>query len=415
MARAAAAAPRWPLVAAVLYACLVPIQPVFDLPDGSQLRFAAADLVAPFVLLAGVALPRRRLPSLALVLSALPLLALFTTMVAAIYRMPSSYAIGKTAGLFYLVGVCLALARALPAGGAASLLRGLEAGAFWSAVVGLAGFAAWMQGVRTSLVDVDRLCSTMTGDPNIYCSLLAVGILIAATDERRSGAWRAGRVAVLGLAVLATGSRSGTLGLAAGAAVAVVLQGRDRWVSAARGAYVAAVVVAAAAVVVVTDVAGSAGQALFGHLWRTRTVDSRFALYQEALAEFAQHPLLGLGIGGFRDLNTWTSEGLKFHSAVHNTYLWGIVDLGIGGLLVTAVVMGALYRAVRACRVPAAAALARPVAAGLAAMAIFNLFVDGFYQRHFWVLVAGALMLPAVRHAEHRGRAAGPEGVRRAA
>ena len=46
---------------------------------------------------------------------------------------------------------------------------------------------------------------------------------------------------------------------------------------------------------------------------------------------------------------------------------------------------------------------------GLAAMAIFNLFIDGFYQRHFWILLACAFGLPifrAVRRAVPAARAA---------
>jgi O-antigen ligase len=403
--RRAGTRPRWPVVVAVVYAWLIPFQPVIPIGGGSQLRLAAADLVAPLVVLAALAAPRRRLPPLAALLAALPVLALFATLLAASQRDLSGYAIGKTAGLFYLVALALALARALPADGAVAVLRGLGAAAFWSAAIGLAGYVAWLHGTATTLVDGGRLCSTMTGDPNIYCSLLAVGIVVVATDAGRAPLSRAGRVLVLGLALLATGSRSGTVGLAVGVGVAVLLAGRDRWVAAARGAYAGVVAAVAVGAVAVTGVGGEIGAALFGHLWRTRTVESRFDLYRQAWAEFSAHPVLGLGIGGFRDLNTWTSEGLKFHSAVHNTYLWGMVDLGVGGgLLVLGTVVGALGYALRASRSPDTAAVARPVAAGLATMAVFNLFVDGFYQRHFWLLVACALMLPGMARAARRAR-----------
>jgi len=82
---------------------------------------------------------------------------------------------------------------------------------------------------------------------------------------------------------------------------------------------------------------------------------------------------------------------------VHNTYLWAFVDMGIaGGLLVSGLIVAAIWRAARAAgdRSPPVAESASVVAAALAAMAIFNLFIDGFYQRHFWVLMACALAMP---------------------
>src|SRR5206468_6736510 len=124
----------WPLAAAVLYAALIPFQPVFTLPDGSPLRFAAADAVAPLVLLAALARPRRRLPTaLGLVALAIPLLAFFTTLLAALDRSLSGYALGKTAGLFYLTAVCFALVRGLEPRAVPVLLRALALGALWTA------------------------------------------------------------------------------------------------------------------------------------------------------------------------------------------------------------------------------------------------------------------------------------------
>jgi len=389
---------RWPLAAAVLYAALIPFQPVITLPDGSPLRLAAADAVAPLVLLAALIRPRRRLPAaLALLALAVPLLAYFTTLLAALDRSLSGYALGKTAGLFYLTAVCFALVRGLEAGAEPVLLRALAFGALWSAVVGLVGFAASTAGVETTLVKAGRLCSTMSGDPNIYCSLLAVGLIVVAGDRRRGMIGRIARGSILGVALLATGSRSGLAGLLVGLAVLVLVRSRERWVSAARSGYALGAAAVCAMLVLTTNTGWQSAHVLWQHLWRTFTVESRLGLYERALAQFGEHPLTGLGIGGFSDLNTWVTQGRFEHFAVHNTYLWAFVDMGIaGGLLVSGLIVAAIWRAARAAgdRSPPVAESASVVAAALAAMAIFNLFIDGFYQRHFWVLVACALAMP---------------------
>ena len=117
--------------------------------------------------------------------------------------------------------------------------------------------------------------------------------------------------------------------------------------------------------------------------------------------------MLGLGIGGFNDLNSWDLSGHGEHFAVHNTYLWALVDLGLGGgLLISGLVAVSIWWAARAARRRPAPEAAATVAAGIATLAIFNLFVDGFYQRHFWVLLACALALPRVRRTVVAGASA---------
>jgi len=168
----------WTAAAVCLYAVLVPFQPVLGVGGGSVLRFAAADAIAPLVFFAALVRPRRPLPGgLALIAASIPLLALFSTLVSWNDRSLSAYAVGKTAGLFYLTGLCLAIVRCTPPGAEPAVLRALARGALWSAVVGLVGFAARLKGIATPLVSGERLCSTMPGDPNIYCSLLAVSRL----------------------------------------------------------------------------------------------------------------------------------------------------------------------------------------------------------------------------------------------
>jgi hypothetical protein len=392
--------PDWALRAGCLYAALVPFQPVITLPDGSPLRIAAAELVAPFLIVAAVVRPQRRLaPGLGLMLLALAMVALLSTLLAAMHRPLTGYAVGKTAGLLYVTAVGLALARALPPASELRLLRALAAGGWLSALIGLMGFALWTRGYRTSLVEWERLCSTMAGDPNIYGSLLAITMLVTATDTRRSPAGRVVRVATLGVALALTGSRSAFLALLVGAVVYGVVRNRSPWPVAGRSVYRLSAVGVVMALLLLTEPGRSAAQLAWDRTWRTVTVESRFDLYGRALEQWSQHPFVGLGIGGFYELNAWGAGGRE-HYAVHNTYLWALVDVGIvGGLLLAATLAGAIVRCVRAA--PHQRAIAAVVAGSLAAMAVFNLFIDGYYQRHLWVLIACALGMPVVRARRH--------------
>jgi O-antigen ligase len=389
----------WGTIAVSACTLLIPMQPVFIMPDGSPLRFAAADAVAPLVLLAALARPRRRLPlGLAALIGAIPLLALFTTLWAGLDRPLSYYALGKTAGLLYLTSLCFAAARCLDPGGDRTVLRALAGGGLWSAAIGLVAFVASFAGVETQLVAHGRLCSTMLGDPNIYCSLLAVSLLALVGDRRLSRRVRLAGGIVLGCAIVATGSRSGMVGAFAGLAASELVRSRDPWAAALRTLYATSVATLAGVAALMTDRGWRAAQTLWEFVWRTWTVESRFDLYTRAWEQFGEHPVLGVGIGGFNELNTWYSAGQTGHFAVHNTYLWALVDLGLGGgFLVTTLVLAGIWWCAQAARRRPAPDGAATIAAGIATLAMFNLFVDGFYQRHFWILLACALALPRAR------------------
>ena len=238
----------------------------------------------------------------------------------------------------------------------------------------------------------------MLGDPNIYCSLLAVSLLALVRDRGLSRHTRLAGGIVLGFAILATGSRSGLVGTFAGLAASELLRSRDPWAAGARSAYAASAAALAGVAALMTDPGWRAARGLWDFVWRTWTVESRFDLYARAWEQFGEHPVLGLGIGGFNELNTWYDRGQSGHFAVHNTYLWALVDLGLGGgFLVTTLIVAGIWWCARAARRRPPAEEAATVAAGIATLAMFNLFVDGFYQRHFWMLLACALALPRAR------------------
>lgn len=394
-------AARWPLAVACLYAALIPLQPVLGFGDGSRLRFAAADAVAPLVLLAALMHPRRRMPfALAATVAAIPVVAALSTLISWSERPISTYAIGKTAGLFYLAATTLAMVRCLDRDAVPAVVRALGFGAYWSALVGLAGYGAYLAGIPTTLVEFDRLTSTMPEDPNIYGSLAAVGLLIAVTDRRLGPGRRLLRATVLGLALLLTGSRSALLGAVVGAGTLVAVRARDPLATGMRGAFGLVVALALAGVVLLGGLGGSSADRLRDFFWRGTTVSSRLALYEQAWQEFTESPVTGLGVGGFRERSLVMEDGSVQHYVVHNVYLWAFVDMGMaGGFLLIGLLVGTVWHCVRAARGRPPVDGAALVAAGLMVMIVFNLFIDGFYQRHFWVLVACAVMAPVYRGA----------------
>jgi O-antigen ligase len=289
----------WPVRAACLYAALTPFQPVVPLPDGSVLRIAAAEPIAPLLLLAAVVRPRRGVaPGLGILALGIAVTALFSTLLALGERNLTGYTAGKTAGLLYMIAVAVAIARALPPGTETRMLRALATGTFWSAVIGIGGFLLWMAGYPTELMDVDRLCATMPGDPNIYGGLVAVALIITAADRRPT---RLPRLAVLSVALVLTASRSAFAGLAGGAAAYALLRSRDPWLTLAKGVVAGIAAALAVGLVLRTDTGQRVSDAGWDHVSRTFTIESRFDLYDRAIEQFAEHPLVGLGVGGFHD------------------------------------------------------------------------------------------------------------------
>jgi putative inorganic carbon (HCO3(-)) transporter len=127
---------------------------------------------------------------------------------------------------------------------------------------------------------------------------------------------------------------------------------------------------------------------------RPDTIEQRMGLIDDSLAQFQQHPIVGMGLGGFRD-----SEGI----IVHNTPLWFLVDFGMVGLGVFGGLMAWMYL-VGFRTYAAAAADAKPYVLSLvvahSAMLGLSMGIEGFYQRHWWLcfaLIAAART--AVRYA----------------
>jgi hypothetical protein len=127
---------------------------------------------------------------------------------------------------------------------------------------------------------------------------------------------------------------------------------------------------------------------------RPKQVQGRFDLIHDALAAFAQHPILGGGIGAFR-----LGEG----EIAHNSAMWFLADFGIAGLTVFLGFLGWFFlKGWSAYR--SAPAMERPLtlAVLLAHTAMFGLAmgIEAFYQRHWWLvlgMIASAYSL-TLRH-----------------
>ena len=109
---------------------------------------------------------------------------------------------------------------------------------------------------------------------------------------------------------------------------------------------------------------------------------SRFQLIRDAWAQFVHHPLWGGGLGSF---------AAHEETVVHNTALWFLADFGILGFAVLLTFLGwffvagwSAYRYAPRNQKPVALALLL----GHTAMFSLAMGIEGFYQRHWWVVFA---------------------------
>lgn len=168
--------------------------------------------------------------------------------------------------------------------------------------------------------------------------IIAVYAILAA-----SRTWtRIGATAVLPLlavALLAAGSRGPVVALLVGAVVLVVLtatrgHARRRLLLAGAGLLGAAILVP---LILPGSAIGRAVSAIVGGVGGLST-NGRAALWSQAYTGFAQHPLLGLGTGGFASLN----PGELYP---HNILLEVSVELGlVGALLIVGIVASSMRR-----------------------------------------------------------------------
>src|SRR5213596_2938783 len=125
---------------------------------------------------------------------------------------------------------------------------------------------------------------------------------------------------------------------------------------------------------------------------------------------FAEHPLVGVGPGGFAAWVPRVVPGGKAQE-MHNSYLGVLGETGaIGGLIMLALLADAMARTLRflwwASRVRDADALmaARALFVSYASILMYGMLNYGLRQRHFWFVVALTVAVPHV-YGQWRARA----------
>ncbi len=125
---------------------------------------------------------------------------------------------------------------------------------------------------------------------------------------------------------------------------------------------------------------------------------------------FAEHPLVGVGPGGFAAWVPRVVPGGKAQE-MHNSYLGVLGETGaIGGLIMLALLVDAMARTLRflwwASRVRDADALmaARALFVSYASILMYGMLNYGLRQRHFWFVVALTVAVPHV-YGQWRARA----------
>ena len=374
-------------LAAGLAAALVLLLPVqFD--PGGLLRIAPADLLVPPLLLAlGLQVHRRTMPaSLVLLLS---WFVVATSLGAVAIGEFTAYAwLSKGIGLLFLVA--LAAGVGTVSARREDLLRLVRVLILSTAMLNafaLAEFALSRAGIL-DLAFVNYGTTRLSGllvDPNAYGGLL-VAVLFVALGAQRAGWLR-----------LPSGMAPATfLTLAAGIALT---SSRSAWVAAAIGLLLLAflapgralgglglIAVSLLAIALLTGPGFLEEAAMLAA--RRPQIESRIGFLELAGREFAQSPVLGLGIGYFE-----ATHGM----IVHNTPAWLLFEAGVVGLaLYLAVVVHAVWQGTAAWReaAPADRAGLLGLLTGFAAMLGLSLGIEALYQRHWWVLFAWLEIAP---------------------
>jgi O-antigen ligase len=230
----------------------------------------------------------------------------------------------------------------------------------------------------------------LTAHPNILGGVLAFGLLVIAAAQGTPRSTRLVRMTVFGLGVVAlalTFSRAAWIAFAIGLVVAIAMLAIRRDRAAVRSWLVAAVTVAVIAVALAVPFAPylAARATISGPVaTEQHSIDERLALSALALRVFADHPLLGTGLGTLPKAMKATEPAFAFsYQPAHVVLIAAAAETGIaGGLFALALVVApwlALARARRRWTRSLAAA-----SAGVAAVKVVGLF--DFYT---WTAAAG--------------------------
>ena len=135
-----------------------------------------------------------------------------------------------------------------------------------------------------------------------------------------------------------------------------------------------------------------------------RSISDRFWAYSAAVQMFAEHPILGVGVGQY-EINYpdykppeagWTAKGERVPMTVHNAFLEVISELGVLGavvFLLFVLSMIKLFFELRRCDNPQISALGTGIFAGLTAFFIQAQFNNQIYMEILWIALGLGLGL----------------------
>ena len=289
------------------------------------------------------------------------------------------------------------------------MLGAYLAGAVATAVVGFGQTSA-------DSADVGRLSGGIQ-DPNELAAALLPAVPIAlfgmaVVTRRLVRVSLVAALLVLAASLFMTGSRGGLVGLGVMFVAAIFLSGPLR-----QQVVLGMLVVTAVAVIYYTLLAPPEV------LWRLTHFSAeggsgRTDLWSVALQMYHDHPFLGVASDNFEvvepsytfsSINLSTLGILDETKVVHNTYLHVLVELGVIGLVLFAIVilgafvggLGAL-RALRRSEDRKTEILARGLLIGFTGMLASYTFISGQYEKELWLLTGVAIGLRTLA----RGQAA---------
>jgi len=260
------------------------------------------------------------------------------------------------------------------------------------------------------------------GDPNYYAQMMLVLVPLALDrlwNERKKlmrvfAAWALG---VCSFAVLLTYSRGGFVSLALIVVSMLLIFHRGQL------RYLLAVIVVslllisilpsqfATRISTLTELLPGNSSST-GGVAQDLSIRGRTSEALVALQMFADHPILGVGLGNYPLLyqNYARRVGLEFRSAVrqaHDLYLEIASETGLLGLfsflLLVWGTLDSMWKAQRALAMKGLVSVSSMVAAfafGLLGFLISALFIHAVYFRNFWVLIGIALAAPRMAEIE---------------
>jgi O-antigen ligase len=240
--------------------------------------------------------------------------------------------------------------------------------------------------------------------PNLFSGYLILIIPLAiAIGVSIRGWWgvlpTAAVTMVLIVALVATFSRSGWLGLLTATILLVILLARQRW-------RVLAVTGFIAAILLVAGLSTSIGARFIGNDQTGTSISmlaSRWEVWTAAVSMFAHHPL-GVGIDNFYWYYAEFSGRTDQLNHAHNLLLNMLAERGFLGFVTFIFFLGLLFRtaglAFRGASSLLERALAAAVIATFAGYLVHSIFEVSYYDYKvlllFWLLAGTAAVLPAV-------------------